>query len=109
VRQHESIQLISLTVVLTNPANDVPAGSFAMHRVKNAFSGANDALSLALLKKAQNLIDLGRQYYERERTDRRYQRYIEPDYSSMLGSIVGITDEVGALLGLFSICQHLSR
>jgi len=74
--------------------NDVSAGSFAMHRVKNAFSGANDALTLALLKKAQNLIELGRQYYERDRPDSRYRRYVEPDFGSMLGNVVGVTEEV---------------
>jgi len=74
--------------------NDVSAGSFAMFRVKNAFSGANDALSQALLKKAQNLMDLGRQYYERERSDGRFYRHVEPDFNSMLGNMVGVTDEV---------------
>jgi hypothetical protein len=77
-----------------NVANDVSAGSFAMHRVKNAFSGANDALTQALLKKAQNLIELGRQYYDQQRPDSRYRRYAEPDFNSMLCCLVGVTDEV---------------
>lgn len=71
--------------------NDVSAGSFAMHRVKNAFSGANDALTQALLKKAQNLNELTLKYYS-ERSGRSYRA--EPDYKSMLASMVGVTDEV---------------
>lgn len=76
-----------------------------MHRVRNAFSGANDGLTLVLLKKAQNLIDLGRQYYERDRTGRRFQAYVEPDYTSILDSMVGVTDEVSEYLPVEVRCN----
>lgn len=67
-----------------------------MQRVRQAFAGANEALTIALLKRAQKLYARKNKSRGHDRYDRyEYARYEDEAYEdSILGSVVGVTDEV---------------
>jgi hypothetical protein len=74
--------------------NDVSKGSFAYGRVRTAFAGGHEALTLAVLAKAQRLQARGMSRNGYHDPDRYYPH---EDFTSILGTIIGVTEDVGSL------------
>ena len=79
-----------------DPASDVSSGSFALSKIKGTLGGAFEVLSAALCLRGTELDSKRRgTYYSLRNDDAR-----DPVEMSLLGSIMGITQEVGIHLSV---------
>lgn len=74
------------------PANDVSKNSFNITRIRKVMAGAHEVLTAAALTRSRILISKARGEYTSLRSS--HNRTREDDHQSILGSVMGVTQEV---------------